>query len=373
MGYAYTPGLTVAEHTEVRRIRRLPLRGDVLVQVGQEVSADTAVARTELPGEVRAINVVGQLGIAAEELPELMLKRDGEPVAANEPFVRTRGLFGFFKGELCSPIDGTVEQISSVTGQVLIRGRPVPLQRSAFAAGRVVDVEPGESATIEIRGTVVQGTFGIGGEVAGPIEMAVQAPDEVLDSTCVRGEWKGRVLVGGSLLTAAAVRRAAEVGVEAIITGGLDDADLRDFLGYEIGVAITGEESLGVTLVVTEGFGRIRMAQATFELLRRRAGLLASVNGATQIRAGVLRPEVLIPLDGTRPEAPHRGSGSTLAIGAAVRAIREPYFGRLGRCVGLPAELMKLPSEARVRVLEVEFDDGTRATVPRANVELITS
>jgi hypothetical protein len=38
--------------------------------------------------------------------------------------------------------------------------------------------------------------------------------------------------------------------------------------------------------------------------------------------------------------------------------------------VELPAELKALDTEARVRVLEVEFvDDRTRATVPRANVE----
>jgi len=51
--------------------------------------------------------------------------------------------------------------------------------------------------------------------------------------------------------------------------------------------------------------------------------------------------------------------------------IREPYFGRIGRVTALPPELQKLETEAMVRVLEVEFDDGTRATIPRANVELI--
>ena len=53
-----------------------------------------------------------------------------------------------------------------------------------------------------------------------------------------------------------------------------------------------------------------------------------------------------------------------------VRVIRQPWFGRLGRVAELPAELAALDTEARVRVLVVEFaDDRTRATVPRANVE----
>jgi len=57
-------------------------------------------------------------------------------------------------------------------------------------------------------------------------------------------------------------------------------------------------------------------------------------------------------------------------VGSFVRVIRQPWFGRLGCVVELPAELAALDTEARVRVLVVEFaDDRTRATVPRANVE----
>jgi hypothetical protein len=55
----------------------------------------------------------------------------------------------------------------------------------------------------------------------------------------------------------------------------------------------------------------------------------------------------------------------------AVRVIRHPYFGQIGKVAGLPHELRKLESESHARVLEVEFDDGGRAVVPRANVELI--
>ena len=235
-----------------------------------------------------------------------------------------------------------------------------------------MDVCPEQSATVEIRGTFVQGIFGIGGEACGALALAVTAPDEVLDAAHIRPEHAGQILVGGSLVTADAVHAARAHGVKGIITGGLDDADLRDILGYEVGVAITGEEPLGITLVVTEGFGRIGMAPRTFALLRKRAGLLASINGATQIRAGVIRPEVLVPVEGACAANVAPAGEPVLTIGATVRAIRDPYFGRLGRCTALPVELATLLSETRVRVLEVEFEDGVRATLPRANVELFS-
>ena len=67
------------------------------------------------------------------------------------------------------------------------------------------------------------------------------------------------------------------------LAGELDqkhDQDLRDILGYDLGVAITGTERIGTTLVITEGFGEIAMADRTFQLLKSRVGHEASVSGA---------------------------------------------------------------------------------------------
>jgi hypothetical protein len=37
----------------------------------------------------------------------------------------------------------------------------------------------------------------------------------------------------------------------------------------------------------------------------------------------------------------------------------------------LPPDLQKIPTESEVRVLEVAFADGSRAVVPRTNIEVI--
>jgi hypothetical protein len=57
--------------------------------------------------------------------------------------------------------------------------------------------------------------------------------------------------------------------------------------------------------------------------------------------------------------------------GDAVRCIRRPWFGRIGKVVALPPELRAVESETHVRVLEVELDDGKRVVLPRANIEVI--
>jgi hypothetical protein len=64
-----------------------------------------------------------------------------------------------------------------------------------------------------------------------------------------------------------------------------------------------------------------------------------------------------------------RGSG--LEVGMAVRIIREPHFGAIGKVVALPVDLQKIETEASVRVLKVELEDKQIVALPRANVEMI--
>ena len=60
-----------------------------------------------------------------------------------------------------------------------------------------------------------------------------------------------------------------------------------------------------------------------------------------------------------------------ISIGSTVRVIRTPYFGKVGQVTLLPSKLMKMESETIVRVAEVEFSDGKKAIIPRANLEMI--
>jgi hypothetical protein len=373
MAHAYTPGLRVTERMRILKVRRLPLKGTVVVKKGDTVQAETVVARTELPGNVQPVKAASILGVHQQDLREVMLKKEGEGVAKDEVIATNKSFFGMFKSHCKSPTDGTIESISDVTGQVIIREPPIPVEVDAYIDGIVSEVMPAEGVVIESEGSFLQGIFGVGGETIGPLVTVVQAADEELTEAHFKPEHQGKIVVGGSLIRIPALRRAIQVGVKAVVVGGLDDQDLRALLGYDLGVAITGQETIGCTVVVTEGFGRMTMARRTFELLRAQEGRKASVNGATQIRAGVMRPEIVIPVGG-RPSAQAVVAESEgLTVGSPIRVIRMPYFGRLGTVTELPPELQVLESEAKVRVLRVRFDSGEEALLPRANVEMIES
>jgi hypothetical protein len=255
----------------------------------------------------------------------------------------------------------------------MMREPPIPVEVSAYVQGTVVNVMEREGVVVESRAAFLQGIFGVGGETFGRIEIASAGPDRPLQPGDLKPEHRGAVVVGGSHVSHAALMRARDVGAVAVVAGGFDDRDLRLLLGRDLGVAITGAEELGLTLVLTEGFGAIRMAERTWRLLESHRGHGASVSGATQIRAGVMRPEILVPLDGLAGASAGEDTGGSLEIGSLLRVIREPHFGRIGKVVELPPELRPLESEAEVRVLVVQFsDDDSRAVIPRANVELIS-
>ncbi|MEE2709800.1 MAG: hypothetical protein VYA69_09415, partial [Gemmatimonadota bacterium] len=80
MAHAYTPGLRVTARTVVRKTRRLPLSGDVVVSTGDRVGPGSVVAETHLPGNVHNVNVANSLGIAAGDIDECMLVNIGDRV-----------------------------------------------------------------------------------------------------------------------------------------------------------------------------------------------------------------------------------------------------------------------------------------------------
>lgn len=372
MAHAYTPGLRVTEQTMLRKQRRLPLPGRILVKVGDKVRATDVVAATELPGNVITVNVAREMNCQPNEIPAQMVKQLGDRVEAGDILAETKSFFGLFHSYVKAPVLGTIESISEITGQVLLRGNPTPVELEAYVDGVVTEVAADEAVTVETRGALLQGIFGLGGETYGELKMLCSRPDEPLDPESIGESCRDKVIVGGSHASLNALRAAMAVGARAVVVGGVRDADVDELLGYHLGVAVTGSEKLGLTLVVTEGFGSIPMARRSFELMAAREGRETSVSGATQIRAGVIRPEVIIaaPEDEPARKSSEHEAG-LITIGSPIRLIREPYFGVLANVTALPEEPQQIETEAKVRVLLARLDDGREVTVPRSNAELI--
>jgi len=372
LAHSYTPGLKVLKSTKILKERRLPLKGSVESKVGDRVKPNDIVAKTDLPGNVQMINVANQLNIDASDINQCMIKTTGESVHKNDLIAETKGIFGFFKSSVLSPVDGTIETISDVTGQVVLRESPIPVEVDAYIEGKVNEVISEEGVVIKANGVFIQGIFGIGGESRGEIKTIVDNRESEITKDMITVEEKGKIIIGGSFISIDAYKKAIECEVGGIVVGGFNYYDLEEILGYTLGVAITGSEDLHTSLIVTEGYGKIQMGQQTFDLLNSHNGKLASINGATQIRAGVIRPEIIIPLDhnDTSRDSGDSNKSDGMTIDSLVRVIRSPNFGKIGVVKELPPELRKMESETMVRVAIVHID-GNRFEIPRSNLEVV--
>ena len=372
MAHAYTPGLKVLQHSKVRKERRLPIKGELKVKEGDAVNADDIVAKTNLPGNVHMVKVANRLNISPADIMDVLLVKEGDTLNEGDMIAETQGLFGFFKSELRSPVSGQIESISDITGQIVMREAPLPVEVDAYVSGTVLDIIQDEGVTIESEAAYVQGIFGIGGEARGNLEVVSSSRENELSIEDINENHSGKIIVGGSFLSLEAYKKALELKVKGIVVGGFNYFDLEEILGYRLGVAITGTEELDTSLVLTEGYGNIKMSDRTYDLLKGHNGKFVSINGATQIRAGVIRPEIVIPLADDKMPSDVAIEKEKLGIesGSLVRVIRAPFFGKIGNVIELPPELQKMESETMVRVAKVNID-GEDVIIPRSNLEML--
>ncbi len=371
MAGAYTPGLKVVGAMRYTARRLLPISGDVLVKAGDRVEARQVVAETFMPGDITPLNLAKLLSMPPDDVPECMLKKEGERIEPGEVLARTKGIFGMFRQEYKSETAGTIESISAVTGQVIIRGAPMPVQVKAYLTGQVVEVIPGEGCVIEADVTFVQGIFGIGGETFGPIRMACKRHDQEFADDLITPDMKGCVVVGGARVTAQAIERARKSACRrlspAASTTTISKLPRLQPRRGDHGLRTHRPDRHHHRRIRRNRHGRAHVRPACLARRRRRGGERRDADSRRRHAARDRHS----PETGQRSGEVATPEMGRLEIGAPVRVIRDPYFGLIGRVTALPPEPRMLESGSKARVLEVTFESGEGVIIPRANVELI--
>ncbi|NLC15590.1 MAG: hypothetical protein GX784_04600 [Firmicutes bacterium] len=455
--------LKVLEKAVIRKERKLPTPGEVLVSEGDAVTPDTLIAKAEyVRGNPHVIDLRSELRqpVVPELVDRVMIKRVGDIVKAREVIARYQKGFWSEVIEVTSPCDGVIEYISRTQGRVVIREDPRSTKPAAIVAaasrlnvrpaflrlftrvregdyvyegkiiadldgtdfvcapisgvvekicpltgtitivrpikhtkvlahvrGRVSKIIPNYGALVETIGGYIQGVFGIGGECSGELMMMCDGPDLPLDEGTIDERVRGKILVSGSFASLESVQAARERGALGLITGGMNQLDLVHVAGRELNTGLTGQEDADFTVVILEGFGRAAMNQESWEILKRYNGRIASIDGTTQIRAGVIRPEIIIdtgediqtclsesaaqpPVISDETNSVPPVTYAALQIGDRVRCTRPPYFGLWGTVEDLPEEPGEVECEAVLEAAKVRLDDGSLITVPQANLEV---
>jgi uncharacterized protein (TIGR01319 family) len=269
------PGITGFDfvyHSPVRgKITRIEKSGIIILREIQDYD-----------GKPHVVDVAGQLGIRPSRMRGHLSCRKGDFISADQTIARdvARGIF------VTSPTSGVVKGIDTDAGTVTVQYDIRPVLMRSYVKGKVKDVREGSAVTIRTIGTRLEGVIGFGGQNYGRLVLIPDNPGEKLQP--------GSVVVSREPIGSDLLRRAEAAGVTGIVAPSIPNLDWVEFYGEEIGVALTGDESIPFTLILTEGFGSFEMNEASWSFLSSCPGSSVSLSGRTQIRAGVIRPHLIV-------------------------------------------------------------------------------
>lgn len=396
--YYPIPQPTIANNILVRRERRLPVPGEVQVRAGQRVEPSDVIAQTMIASEPVIIDIAADLGVSPAVAAKRLMVNVGSQVERDQTLAQ-RGGEGSRQSR--SPVTGTFNSFDPSTGMATITTPNEPISLQAHLKGVVTDVIPYYGAVIETPATLIRGIFGISGEQHGVLKVITAAHDEPLTADRVDARVTYALVLGGSEVTADALRRMIELGARGVIVGSIRSGELADFLGYPAGrgqdsgwtaapwtMGASSMHSNGwvfpppypgksipvppdFSVIVMEGFGSVPMNARVFELLAAHDGQEIAVDATTRLRGGLARPEIVIPMSRTTAVKWLEESGPKLEIGKHVRLLSPAYLGQTAQVVGLPVGPRAVQSGIVVPVADVTLSSGQKMRIPVVDLEVL--
>lgn len=352
------PQTRVLPLTRIQRERMLPTHGEIFATIGSRVDPLDVIGRAPGQGRLRPVPIARYMRLSEAALPKYLLKQPGDDVTVREIIASKPEVMGSLRRIYRAPGTGRIASLYGAWMTLELGGVPVELK--ALYRGAVVNVMPPLGVVVEAVGALAQGVWGTGGEGYGVLRKMVESADGILTEDKIDVGARGAVLLAGAGIAEQALRRAAQEQAAGIIVGSLTPA-LRSVAG-----------TLGLPVLVTEGFGERPMCMPIYELLASHHGDETALNYCSEGTA-LERPEVFIPAISTTGAPLDAQPAPPLAEepGATVRITGGPRAGAIGK-LAAPAPLpQSLESGISARGAEVELTDGNPVFVPWHNLELI--
>ncbi|MCK4821273.1 hypothetical protein KA005_36240, partial [bacterium] len=198
---------------------------------------------------------------------------------------------------------------------------------------------------------------------------------KIIPPSGVEIEFGGYVLEGafgtGDVAWGKLVHNTADVKSNILFSEYLSSQDISKVIEYQpagfIASSIDYEgiellEKHRVTSIIIEGFGNLQINEDYKNLLKQASGRDIILKAATQVRAGVVRPEIIIPSD--KEFYKHKKAKEKISI------IWGQYYGKKGVMKGSP-HYTETSSGIKTWVCDVLCDDGKVITVPLSNLHSI--
>lgn len=223
------------------------------------------------------VNVAKGLGVRAGSIKKYLNKREGDFVYADETIASIFPIKNFR-----SPYTGTIQEINSSKGTVKICYDNQPYRLYALCYGKIKSIAENNEILININAINVKGKIGFGNSKGG--RLAIYESDPIK---------QGDIVYAPNYLNLEDLNLFSEKEINGLICNTISYQTLRNFIGKDIGVALTGNEALPFPIIILKGFSEkdINTVDHVFNENRNKYVLIQPY---TQIRAGVKRPEIYI-------------------------------------------------------------------------------
>lgn len=234
------------------------------------------------------INVAKKLNILPKQIISYLQKGTGDFIYAGDTLAkRILDSANGIPTVISSPTTGTIKEVDSNTGIVVLQYDKKPYKLKAGITGKVKSIEKGYSALISYKGITMQGIIGFGTEAHGKIKFIKHASDL---KNCKTDE----ILIFSDSIDHKILKTAVKRKVQGVIAPSMNNLELVKYIGKPIGVALTGNEDIPFPLIITEGFGNFKLSNNYTKIFAENNGNQIYMIGHTQIRAGVIRPKIII-------------------------------------------------------------------------------
>jgi len=338
---------------DIRRPRKLPFPGRVLVSEGDRVNPEDVIAEALMPGRLVMLDVACGLGISLNEVKACLVRNIGDDLEQGDIIAQFDGTLSRL---VRTPIDGRLVDVTN--GQAVIAAGESRVQVRAGMIGDVVEVILEFGAVLKNRGSLLQGVWGNGKVGMGVLHWVESSKDDPIQVSALEGLESGRLLAGGLCLQAALLEYALEHGAKGWIVNALAPE------------LIPMAMELPLPVIVLGGFGVLPTDQGIRDLLRSKDGKMACVNASGTEILKAQRPEVIIPLD-ERMTGENLGFQVEVTEGCRVRILSGGQMGRTGVVVECLESPVRFESGLECRSAVIHLGEDESAAVPLKNLVVL--
>lgn len=364
----------------VRLHRSLKGPGVLNVSEGQEVSPSEIIGTAQVSPGFRTINLSQVLKVSPGDVGKYMKIPIGQRIYRGELLAYRSS---FFRGKkiVTSPSDGILDFFNPKTGEARFKFLPKKedLLAGVYGIVEAVDKQKGQ-VIIRTQASIIHGMLGSGGTRDGILHIIAKR-DQLVNKSFILPKYEGLILAGGSLVFKDAITAAISAGISGIITGGINSKDYRSMAGGRLIFPKRLENDIGVSIIVSEGFGSNQIGEDIYDVLTEYEGKFASIDGNKALlylpsfssgsiakvkstRLPPLTESELIVSEGQDQELVE------IKQGLAIRIIGNSFAGEQGVVLSVDRTETLMPSGIKTFMVTLETKRH-KIKVPVANCEIM--